>query len=174
MRVLVFGSRNLTWKHLRMMRPLASHAAREACDLALWLEQAFQVARNDSLWGTVPELPESEPLVLLHGDGPPGRTPGAIGADKLAELACMEAWPERRRVRRFPVEQRPGESWGQAADRRNGEMVAARPHRAYCVHTDLDASKGSSITAGYLTAAGIPYWYVRVTPAGELVSVAQR
>jgi hypothetical protein len=153
---------------------MAAHAVRADCDLALWMQQAFQVAQEGSLWGTVPLLPESEPLILLHGDGPPGKVPGAIGADKLSELACMEGWPARRRLKRFPVEQRAGESWGQAAARRNAAMVAARPRRAYAIHTDLDASKGSSMTASFLTSAGIPYWYVRVRQSGELVSVEQR
>lgn len=170
MRILVFGSRSLTWKHLPLMRLVAVHAAlAKPGDLGDWLCTALGVPR------LVDVLPEPEPLILCHGDGPPGGSvPCAIGADRLAELACMEVWPERRKVRRFPVEQRAGETWGQAAARRNGAMVAARPHRAYVVHEDLDHSKGSSMTASFLTASGISYFYVRVTPAGALVSVEVR
>jgi hypothetical protein len=179
MRVMFFGSRSLTWRHLPVLRALALHASLDLAqydaghsvphmDLDL---MRLLMAGGDDEW---PALPESEPLILLHGDGPPGKVPGAIGADKLAELACMEGWPERRRLKRFPVEQHAGETWGQAAARRNAAMVAARPHRAYAIHTDLDASKGSSMTASFLTSAGIPYWYVRVRQSGELVSVEQR
>jgi hypothetical protein len=169
MRVMIFGSRSLTWKHLPIVRLVAVHAAMaQPPDLGDWLRSARGVPK------LVEWLPDTEPVILLHGDGPPGGVPGAIGCDKLAELACMEAWPARRSLRRFPVEQRAGETWGQAAARRNGAMVAARPHRVYVVHTDLDSSKGSSMTAGFLTAAGIPYAYVRCKQSGELVGVEQR
>lgn len=173
MRCLFFGSRNLTWKHLRVMRVLAGHAHfATQPELASWLPEAM--ADDDSaVWG-MEWIPETEPLVLLHGDGPPGRTPGAIGADKLSEVACMERWPTRRVLRRFPADPVGDESWGQAAARCNAAMVAAKPHRAYCVHENLDASKGSVMTAGMLTRAGIRYHYVRVSPAGAVTSVEER
>lgn len=177
MRVLIFGSRSLTWRHLEVMRLVASHSIREeASDLRGWMETATKVDEEESRFAwAAPLVPDSEPLVLIHGDGPPGGSvPCAIGADRLSELACMEKWPERRRVRRFPVEQRDGESWGHAAARRNAAMVAARPHRAYCIHTDLDSSTGSRMTAEMLQNATIRFWYVRVTQAGAVLSVESR
>jgi hypothetical protein len=163
-RILIFGSRSLTWKHLPVMRLVASHAALVTPPpLEEWLT-ASGVTRPVEL------LPG--PLQLLNGDGPPGKERGAIGADKLAVLACMEAWPEgRRRMRWFPPEPVGNESWAEAAGRRNREMVEARPDRAYCIHTNLEASIGSSMTASLLIAAGIAYWHVWVSQAGGIVSV---
>jgi len=111
---------------------------------------------------------------LIHGDGPPGKTPGAVGADKLAEVAASLEWPDTRRCRRFPPEPGDGESWGVAAARRNAAMVAMRPDRALCFHTDLDRSKGSAMTAEFLTRAGLGYRYVRLSGAGEVLSVEER
>lgn len=167
MRVLFFGSRSLTWKHLETMRALAFHALyAEPPPLADFLAH-LDVAR-------LSPLPETESLVLLHGDGPPGKNPGAIGADKLSEVACMERWPARRVLRRFPADPVGDESWGQAAARRNAAMVAAKPHRVYCCHTDLDASKGSAMTAGMLTRAGIRFFYTKVSMSGQVLSVEER
>lgn len=176
-RILMFGSRSLTWHHLPVFRALALHATldihpydadpvpRMSMDLL-----HFLMAGGDDEW---PRHRDS--LVLLNGDGPPGRERGAVGADKLALLACMEAWPEdSRRVRWFPPEPKAGETWAQAAARRNREMVEAKPHRVYCVHSNLNASKGSSMTAGFLKEAGIPFWLVTITPAGAVVSVEER
>lgn len=170
MKVLIFGSRSLTWKYLPVFRALAS--------LALFKDPPppgpWMLDGDDDGWRGE-YLPKDVPSNLLNGDGPPGKERGAIGADKLALLACMEAWPEaRRRIRWFPPEPKPGETWAMAAARRDIEMAEARPDRAYCVHTDLDASKGSIITARALTERGIPYVYVRVTQAGALVSVETR
>lgn len=88
----------------------------------------------------------------------------------------MQGWwkYEKRRMRWFPPEPQGDETWAQAAGRRNREMVEAKPERVYCVHTDLDSSKGSSITASLLTSAGIPCWYIRVTQAGAVASVEER
>ena len=123
----------------------------------------------------LPRVPAGEGLHLLNGDGPPGaKVRGAVGADKLAVFACMETWPERRRVRWFPPEPKGGESWPQAAARRDVEMAEARPDRCYVIHENLDASRGSIITANALTRLGIPYSYLRVSPAGELVGVERR
>lgn len=171
MRVLIWGSRNLTWKHLPVFRSLARHALLgEPVPLGAFLSEPQAISLLLEL------LPEDEPLVLLNGDGPPGRTPGAIGADKLAMLACMEAWPERRRVRWYPPEKfQVGDmTWAQGAAARNVAMAAAKPDRAYVVHEDLDASRGSIITAQALTERGTPYWYVRVSPAGGVISVEFR
>jgi hypothetical protein len=172
-KVLLWGSRSLTWKHLPVFRMIAAHARQVIPpSVGEWLKTSG-----------VPQLaaviPASEPLVLLNGDGPPGKERGAIGADKLAVLACMESWPEeQRRMRWFKPEdvqaKNLGMSWAQAAAMRDVAMAEARPDRAYCVHTDLDASKGSIITARALTERGVPYWYVRVTQAGAFVAVEER
>lgn len=150
MKCLFFGDRNLTWRHLPVMRALARHAIMEASpDLRGWLVPAL--ADTDALEWRQRYIPDSEPLVCIHGDGPPGTsTPGAIGADKLAELACMETWPERRRARRFPPDVKPGAThneWAAAAAKRNAQMVAMKPDRVYAVHLNLDSSKGSSAGA---------------------------
>lgn len=152
MRLLVFGSRNLTTRHLPAMRSFLS-LDRLAVDG----------------WWTV-----GGPVTLIHGDGPPGKTPGAVGADKLAEIAASLEWPDTRRCRRFPPEQQEGESWGVAAARRNAAMVAMRPDRALCFHTDLDRSKGSAMTAEFLKKAGLGYRYVRLSGAGDVLSVEER
>ena len=155
------------------MRAVARYAilAREV-HLPEWLDA---VSGTGVLgWKDEPLLPESEPLVLLHGDGPPGKTPGAVGADKLAEGACMLEWPERRRIRRFPVEQKEGETWGKAAARRDWAMAEARPDRAFCIHSDLDSSKGSIITARALKDRRIPFAYIRVSAAGSVLEVQKR
>lgn len=151
-RILVFGSRNLTARHLNVLRDYMSMAK-----LAV-----------DGWWT------QGDSLTLVHGDGPPGKSPGAIGADKLAEVAASLEWPDTRRVRRFPPTPVGDESWATAAARRNAEMVALKPDRALCVHENLDASRGSIITADCLKRAGIPFRYVRVSGAGAVVSVEER
>lgn len=174
-RVLIFGSRSLTWRHLPVFRAVALHAMLDATDSPLPDLAAWIPSVADQTPDAFRLVTTTEPLVLLNGDGPPGKERGAIGADKLAVLACMEAWPEeRRRMRWFPPEPQGDETWAQAAGRRNREMVEAKPDRAYCIHTDLDSSKGSSMTASLLTSAGIPFWYIRVGQAGALVSVERR
>jgi hypothetical protein len=185
MRVLMWGSRSLSWRHLPVFRALALHAT-------LALEFAGEpggvppmsmdllrllIGGGDDEWPR-----HGDSLILLNGDGPPGRsteTPGAIGADHLALLACMEEWPkEKRSVRWFQPErlqaEQPGLSWGAAAARRDVAMAEAKPERAYCVHTNLEASKGSIITAQALHRLGIGFWYVRVTPAGAVFSIERR
>lgn len=155
MRLLVFGSRNLTARHLPIIRGYLS------------LDRLIQEE-----WWQVDEA-----LLLIHGDGPPGKTPGAIGADKLSEVAAALEWPDTRRGRRFPPDVGPDatrEEWAQAAARRNAAMVAAKPDRVLCFHENLDMSKGSAITADLLTRASIPFRYVRVSGAGEVVSVEDR
>lgn len=152
LRILVFGSRNLTARHLSVMRTYL----------------ALDRIAVDGWWQV------GEPIQLVHGDGPPGKTPGAIGADKLAEVAASLEWPDTRRVRRFPPTPVGDESWGTAAARRNAEMVALKPDRALCVHENLDASRGSIITADCLKRAGIVYRYVRVTSSGAVIEVTER
>lgn len=176
MKVLIWGSRNLTSKHLPLFRGLARYAMLEVPPpLGAWILDA-----EDGAWRR-PWLPDSSPLILFNGDGPPGsKVRGAVGADKLALLACMETWPERRRVRWFPPEPKRDatgkevETWAQAAARRDVEMAEARPDRAFCIHENLDSSRGSIITANALTRLGLRFHYLKVTPAGDLVSVEQR
>lgn len=183
MKILFWGSRSLTWKHLPLARALAHHALMPFesgnAEPPLTLKMLEVMAgQPGSAW---PRIPSDEPLVLLSGDGPPGKERGAIGADKLCLLACMETWPEaradgsrRRSVRWFPVEPEGQETWAAAAHRRSVAMGRAKPDRAYCIHTDLDSSKGSIITADELKKAGRPFWYVRTKQSGELVSVELR
>lgn len=179
MKVLFFGTRNASPKWLEVMRLCVQHAACEQ-DFSLkdWLEsdhlsRVAAFARRE-LW----LVREQTPLRFLHGDGPPGEAkPGKgcpVGVDRLSEVAVVLEAPRHARVLRFPVQQAAGESWAMAAARRNQAMVKQLPDRAYCLHTDLDASKGSTITAGFLKAARLPFWYVRLTPAGKLVSVEER
>jgi hypothetical protein len=176
MKVLIFGSRSLTWKHVEVFSWLAQHAMLAENEpladfIRMWAHEPSS-AHPGHAWRW---LPDTEPLILLNGDGPPGRERGAIGADKLALFACMRRWDEkRRRIRWFPPEPEGEETWAQAAARRNRAMVEAGPQRVYCVHTNLDASKGSSMTADFLKAAGIPFWYVQATTAGALVGVEER
>lgn len=180
MRVLIFGSRSLTWKHYETMCHVSTHATlSENVPLAAFIERWTKpgnLLTDAERAYRHPWQPHDTVLTLLNGDGPPGKGRGAIGADKLALFACMQKWWEypRKRVRWFPPEPVGDETWAQAAGRRNREMVGARPERAYCVHTDLDSSKGSSMTASLLQSAGIRFWYVRVTQAGALVSVEER
>jgi hypothetical protein len=53
-------------------------------------------------------------------------------------------------------------------------MADARPDRAYVVHSDLDRSKGSIITARALKERGLGYWYAKVSQSGELLCVERR
>jgi hypothetical protein len=174
MKVLMFGSRALTWKHLHVFEDLAWHSVLiDPCPLPefiRWIHLSPAPAEGG------PRYDEVQAATLINGDGPPGKGRGAIGADKVAVLACMRKWwkQEKRHVRWFPPEPWDGETWGQAAARRDIEMAEARPDRAYCVHTDLDASKGSIITAWALADRGIRFWYVRVTMAGDIVSMEER
>jgi hypothetical protein len=113
----------------------------------------------------------AQPLILIHGDGPPGRAPGAIGADKLSEVAASLDWPEWKRLRRFPPTPQPGETWAEAALRRNREMVAMKPGRAICFHTDPNLGTGSAYTARLLQEAGIKFRVVLMKTSGEVVEV---
>lgn len=176
MKVLVFGSRNLTARHLPAMRKFI---AAEGCYVhdgqfgPVASDVILSCQTSDDLMG-FDQIQFHDGLVLIHGDGPPGKTPGAVGADKLAEVAASLEWPDTRRCRRFPPDPAEGESWGVAAARRNAVMVAMRPDRALCFHTDLDRSRGSAMTAEFLTRAGIGYRYVKVSNAGEVLSVEER
>ena len=173
MRILVFGSRSLSWKHYDVMHRVVWHASLAIeHPLDVFLEG---VTRPGGSGLDLKGLPESERLTLINGDGPPGKERGAIGADKLAVFAAMQTWVHNpRSVRWFPAEPHGQETWAQAAGRRNREMVEAKPQRAYCIHTNLDASKGSAMTADMLKQAGIQFWLVTVKPSGEVVSVEVR
>lgn len=180
MKLLVFGSRNLTARHLPIMRRFilaeALYYTRGDSGGPIPLELIQRARTSDDIAGLVPDDARFNggPLWLVHGDGPPGKTPGAIGADKLAEVAASLEWPDTRRCRRFPPTPVGDESWARAAGRRNAEMVALKPYRALCFHENLDMSKGSSITAECLKRAGIPFRYVRVSGAGAVLSVEER
>lgn len=192
MKVLVFGSRNLTARHLPAMRrfiaaeglykyqyiPTKDDTGEGAWDerpMPLPLDLIMRARDSRDIQSLLPDDASLHgSLVLIHGDGPPGKAPGALGADKLAEIAASLEWPDTRRCRRFPPEQAEGESWGQAAARRNAAMVARRPDRALCFHTDLDRSRGSSMTAEFLKKAGLGFRYVRLSGAGEVLTVEER
>jgi hypothetical protein len=180
LRLLVFGSRNLTARHLGVMRRFilaeALYLSRGDRAAPIPVERILAAQSSDDLADLVPDDARfcEGTIWLYHGDGPPGRPPGAIGADKLSEVAASLEWTETRRVKRFPPEQQDGESWGQAAARRNAEMVAMRPDRALCFHENLDMSKGSAMTADFLQRAGVRFRYVRLTSAGAVVSVEDR
>lgn len=152
MRVLVFGSRSLGVRHLDVMVER--------------LEAVAQVA-----------LP-GKPLVLVHGAGPPGKAPGAIGADMLSEVAAHLAWRGHAwAVRRYPVEPVGAETWAQAARRRNLEMVRSQPDMALCFHTDEGLGRGSRHTARALEEArpaGSRYLLVLMTAAGAVAREEQR
>lgn len=179
MRVLVFGSRNITARHLPVMRRfiLASALYRWSEDRGpIPLERVLAATSSDDIAGMVPDDARFHEgvLWLIHGDGPPGKTPGAIGADKLAEVAASLEWPATRRVRRFPPNPEGAETWAQAAARRNAEMVAMRPDVSLCFHENLDMSRGSAMTAEFLKRAGLTFTYCRVSGAGELLGVERR
>jgi len=189
-KVLVFGSRNLTARHLPAMRKFIATESMQKWVMLEdqnapegWVERPMPLPlelimrARDS--GDIQSLMPDDAvglgrITLIHGDGPPGKTPGAVGADKLAEIAASLEWPDTRRCRRFPPEQGPDESWGQAAARRNAAMVALRPDRALCFHTDLDRSRGSAMTAEFLTKAGLHYRNVKLSNAGEVLTVEER
>lgn len=176
MRLLVFGSRNLTARHLPAMRRFI---AAEGCyvhngQFGPVASELILSCRDSHDLMSYNQIQFHDALTLLHGDGPPGKTPGAVGADKLAEVAASLEWPDTRRCRRFPPEHGEGESWGQAAARRNAAMVALRPDRALCFHTDLDRSRGSAMTADFLKRAGLGYRYIKLSSAGEVLTVEER
>lgn len=152
MRVFVFGSRNLTAVHVDAMR-----------------QHLERVAQG---------LPAEEKLVLIHGSGPPGKEPGAIGADRLSEVAAHLAWRGRpRAVRRFPVKPEAGESWPQAAARRDVAMASTEHELALCFHTDVRLGRGSAITAQALEQrkpAGQRYLLVLLRSDGSVAMEEQR
>lgn len=114
------------------------------------------------------------PLVLIHGDGPPGKAKNAIGADKLATIAALLEWPQGWRCSARPPEPQPGETWAAAALRRNSEMVAMKPDFAICFHTDPGLGRGSADTARKLKAAGLGFRLVLLTQVGAVLSVQDR
>lgn len=182
MRVLVFGSRNLTARHLPVMRKFILAAVLYRWDEErgpIPLERILSARDSHDIGGMVPDDARftEGTIWLIHGDGPPGKTPGAIGADKLAEVAASLEWPDTRRCKRFPPNVGPDatrEEWAQAARDRNLAMVAMRPDVALCFHENLDMSKGSAMTADFLNRASIGYRYVRVSGVGAVVSVEDR
>lgn len=177
-RVLVFGSRSLTAKHLPAMR---WHMLAAIAYTWSWhgTEQRFNPIPLDWIG---PELKRREedmrlrsgPLTLIHGDGPPGKAAGSIGADKMAEIAASLEWPATRRVRRFPPEPHAGETWAAAAVRRNSEMVSMRPDFGLCFHTDPNLGRGSADTARKLKAAGLGFRLVLMSQAGAVLKVEDR
>lgn len=149
MTLLVFGSRNLGARHLRALTSVLSRVA----------ETVGQDVK----------------LVLVHGDGPPGTQPGAIGADKLSEAAASMAWEGRpRSVRRFPA------NWKQegadAGPRRNRRMAqeTPKPYRAICFHMDPELGQGSKGMAYELRRAGVPYLLVLLGAQGEIIREEER
>jgi hypothetical protein len=94
-------------------------------------------------------------FVLIHGDGPPGDVPGAIGADKLAEAALAIIAPEAlARVQRYPADwKRLGRS---AGPKRNIRMVEdSRPEGWLAFPLQGQANRGTFHTVGLLRAADV-------------------
>lgn len=183
MKVLFFGSRNASPKWLDVARACVRHAClAEPPPLDEWVAASTGVLglRAHAHALSTRLVGEDTPLRFLHGDGPPGDAkPGKgcpLGVDRLSEVAVVLEAPRHARVTRFPVQQGEGESWALAAARRNRAMAAALPDRVYCLHTDLDSSKSSRMTAGFLhdRAFRRPFFYVRLTAGGKLVSVEER
>lgn len=176
-KILVFGSRSLTARHLPAMRWHMLAAASYT-----WTYRGTEEVVSPIPLGWIgPELRAREEdmrfhsaLTLIHGDGPPGKVPGCVGADRLSEIAASLEWPETRRVRRFPPEPMAGETWAAAAGRRNREMVDARPDFAICFHADPNLGRGSAITARLLTEAKIRWRLVLMKANGEIVKIEDR
>lgn len=175
MKLLVFGSRSLTARHLPVMRWHMLAAA------------LYRLDREDM--GSIPlewingDLPSrmgddacfvNGPLALIHGDGPPGKVRNSIGADKLSTVAALLEWPSGWRARTFPPEPIAGETWAAAALRRNAEMVKARPDYALCFHTDPGLGRGSAHTARLLTEANIRWRLILMRQTGDVVYVEDR
>jgi hypothetical protein len=53
-------------------------------------------------------------------------------------------------------------------------MADAKPDWAVCVHTNLDASAGSAITALAMQERQQPFAYVKVSSAGAVLEVEWR
>lgn len=153
LRVVVFGSRNLGAQHLEaMVQALGAVAASVA--------------------------PETR-LLLVHGDGPPGQRPGAIGADKLAEVAARLAWKGRpSAVRRHRAQwDKEGRAAGPIRNRRMAEGTGL-PFRALCFHTDVDfmaaPGSGSADMARALARRGVGYTLVVLGNDGKQLRTEQR
>jgi hypothetical protein len=172
--VLVFGFRNLTARHLPAMR---------------WHILAAVLYRFDESMGPIPlewiddslphRVPDDArfhegPLLLIHGDGPPGKRFCAIGADKLSVVAASLEWPSGWKCRTHPPTPQAGETWAAAAMRRNSALVAERPDVALCFHTDPCLGRGSADTARKLTAAGIHFRVVLMDETGKVLEVVER
>jgi hypothetical protein len=154
--ILLFGSSGLTYKHLRTV----------ASELDMEKMRA---------WG----VDFSRGVRIVNGDGPPSNRGvdrrGTIGADRLVLCALQLAWDGVNiRMSWHPVRQQQGETWGEAAIRRDREMAALRPDRALCFHTDPNLGKGSAVTAHALQQNGVPLRVVLMTEAGALVDVSDR
>ena len=174
-RVLVFGSRSLTTKHLTIMRLVVRHALFEGSSrpLADWMKLSEQEER---LWELRPlRLHDGGSFLLMHGDDMPSRRSGAIGAAKLAECAARVEWAGQWASRRFAVEHVAGvEPYDVAEERRNAAIIAAQPHRIYCVHPHLDRAGASLNLANALTRAGLRFWHIHVTHGGAVANVEER
>lgn len=181
MKVFFLGSRNATPKWLPILRLCVQHACFvEPPPLKEWLE-SDETSRVLAKSRGLVTFSEDWPLWFIHGDGPPGESKEGqrcpIGVDRLSEMAVVLEAPRHARMKRFPVDAPPGvsrEEWASAAARRNRAAVAFGPDRSYCLHTDLDSSAGSRMTAGFLRSAGRPLLYVRLTSSGKLVDVEER
>lgn len=178
MKLLVFGSRYLTVRHLPAMRrymlaEVLVRAADGTQPIPLeWVdEKLVQRVPHEARF-------RDEDLVLIHGDGPPGKpdkVPGAIGADKLAVVAASLEWPAARRyVRTFGPIPRDGETWRAAAMRRNGEMVQERPDRALCFHLEARLGSGSADTGAKLHRMGQSFRVVLLDAEGLVLKVEER
>lgn len=168
MKVLVFGSRNLTARHLPAMRwhLLAAIVEPRPLEFATLEDIRDGLDHQSFTW--------RRDLLLVHGDGPPGKTRNAIGADKLSVVSASLEWPSGWKCRTHPPTPQAGETWAAAAVRRNSALVAERTDVALCFHTDPHLGRGSADTARKLTAAGIRFRVVLMDEMGKVLEVVER
>lgn len=130
MRLLVCGSRNLGAESLQFMA------------------RTILAAAN-------PDLHLVPRFTLIHGDGPPGSRPGAIGADKLSELAALlSTQGEELSIKRFPA------AWKlhgpKAGPLRNQQMLdEGKPDLVLAFHTDPSLGRGTADMVRRARNAGV-------------------
>lgn len=77
MRILIFGSRSLTWKHYETMSNVAAHATLAenvpySAFVERWTKPGNLLTDAEKAY-RYPWHPHDAVLTLLNGDGPPGK-----------------------------------------------------------------------------------------------------